>query len=402
MVRYMPLTKFRAVAFMITLGNIGWGNKLNKKGGTLKSSFSVLPKLSNSVSNILTLIVFLLSIPVSSAIVELPVSISNNLLKGNFSIVTASKDSIFFNGKPIGSSIIVSKILTSENDPIVQELVSAINALKKKSPLDSIVIQLDNSKPFQYLFTIMNTCGSLNIRHFMLCVKNAKGNQGYVYLKIAAPNLSKTDESCSSGTMTTIIFSDTVITIGYKFGFLASLSTNKKDSVHVLDRLSSILIKMQKKYSNSIDLKSVVLAFDNNYPYSKVIKTLDFAYSFGFTNIEISKLKTSEDSISRQNICTLFNRSRESIRDTISSHMGELKSLFVKNLKTNPNSSGQIIVKFKIAQSGRVIFAQVKEASIQDESFQKNVLDNMRKWNFGEIEKPSDTTEVIYPFVFNK
>jgi TonB family protein len=261
---------------------------------------------------------------------------------------------------------------------------------------------MDSNKPFHFLFKIMNTCGSLDVRNILLSVKNAKGNPAYVYLKIPTPDPSKTGASCEAGTKTTMLFSDTVITIGYKFGFLTSVFTNTKDSVHVFDKLFTILNKMRKKYSSSIDSKSIILAFVNNYSYSKVIKSLDFAYSFGFTNLEISKLNLVEDSASIQNICTIYGRSRQSITDMVDSHLGELKSLYLKFSKNNPNSSGQIVVKFCIAQSGKVASAQIKESSIKDNPFQKKVLETINKWNFGEIEKPGDTTEVVYPFVFGK
>jgi TonB family protein len=302
----------------------------------------------------------------------------------------------------MGSCAIISKIPVTDNDPIVQELVAGIKTLRAKSPVDSVVIQLASNKPFQYLFTIMNTLGFLDIRNILLSVKNIKANQAYVYLKIPTPNPSKTGVECDAGTEPTIIFADTVITIGYKFGFLPSLFTNTKDSVHVFDELSTRLKKMKKKYSNSIDLKSVILAFDDAYPYSKVIKTLDFAYSFGFTNIQISKLKTAQDSTSNQHICTLYDRSRASITDTVNTHLKELKSLYFENFKTNPPPSGQVVVKFKIERSGKVTSAQVKESSIHDKSFEEKVLDKVRKWNFGEIDKPGDITEVVYPFVFSK
>jgi TonB family protein len=366
----------------------------------LKKYSSIFSSISNFICGF-GIMIFLSSIPVFSVTVELPKSISNNLIKNKFQTISVSKDSIFLNEKPIGSTLIISKIPQNDHDPIVQELVTSLKSLKTKSIFDTIVIQMDRNKPFQYLYTIINTTGYLNIGNILLEVKNMKDNQAFVYLKPSDNNSSKTVGNCEAGIKTLLIFSDNAITLGFKFGFVTTIYTNTKDSAHVFDKLHKALKELQKKYYNSMDSKSAILAFNDNYPYCQVIKYLDFAYFYGFTNLQLAKLDSSADSTNNQNNCMLYNRSRESINKIVISHLVELKSLYNENLKAD-TSSGQITIKFNIAQNGKVISAEVKESALKNQAFQKKVLEKIKKWNFGEIDKPGDITEVIYPFAFGK
>jgi TonB family protein len=95
-------------------------------------------------------------------------------------------------------------------------------------------------------------------------------------------------------------------------------------------------------------------------------------------------------------------RSRESIQRVVMQNMAALRYAYNRRLRDKPGLNGEIKVKFAIDESGKVISAQVVESVIADAEFEKTVVDRIKSWNFGKIDKPGDVTEVIHLFEFSQ
>ena len=94
-------------------------------------------------------------------------------------------------------------------------------------------------------------------------------------------------------------------------------------------------------------------------------------------------------------------RSRASIQRVVVSYSAVLRKDYTRRLRERPGLEGKITVKFAIDGTGKVIFAQVVESTIEDSEFEKAVRKRVESWNFGGIDKKYDVTEVTYPFVFS-
>ena len=375
------------------MGCIGWG--ISVQGGIL-NKFSLQFTFLASLLCLIAFANLFTTSEVYGAIIGLPLSTTNFTINRNLPAISISTDSVFFNNKGIGNISIISNFPSSQKDPIIHKLVDEIGYLDGH---DSVVVQMDSRHPFQYLFTVMNTCGYLNIHNIFLSVRRQNGRDGSVHLSLARPGFGS---NCDNSTVPTIIFSDTCITVGYKFGFLGYFSTKTKDSPQIGRKLDSILVGMLKKYAPSIDRKTITLAFKPECRYLDVIKWLDFVYSFGFSNPQVSKLVIDTSSIVKLSTCTASDRTRKSISDSVTAHLKDLQYLYNERLKKYPKLSGQIVVKFRIAQDGSVPLAQINNSEFKDDTLHQEILAAIKRWKFGSTDKPNDTVEVDYPFLFNK
>ncbi|MDR2578333.1 MAG: TonB family protein [Chitinispirillales bacterium] len=95
-------------------------------------------------------------------------------------------------------------------------------------------------------------------------------------------------------------------------------------------------------------------------------------------------------------------RSRVSVQRVIMQNMAELRHAYNRRLRENPALMGRITVKISIDESGKVISAQMVETTINDRELENFVVDRVKSWNFGPIDKPGDVAEVTYPFVFSQ
>ena len=95
-------------------------------------------------------------------------------------------------------------------------------------------------------------------------------------------------------------------------------------------------------------------------------------------------------------------RSRASIQRVVMQNMAAISYAFNRRLREKPGLNGKIGVKFAINQYGKVISAQVVESTMNDTDFESIVVDKVKSWDFGKIDKPDDVTEVVYPFVFSQ
>lgn len=95
-------------------------------------------------------------------------------------------------------------------------------------------------------------------------------------------------------------------------------------------------------------------------------------------------------------------RSKASIMRVVMQNLAALRYAYNKRLREKPGLRGKITVKFAIDEFGKVIFCQVVGTTINDATLEAEVIQKIKRWAFGKIDKPGDVTEVVYPFVFNQ
>jgi len=94
-------------------------------------------------------------------------------------------------------------------------------------------------------------------------------------------------------------------------------------------------------------------------------------------------------------------RSKENILSVVMRNLGELRFEYTRRLKDKPSMKGKVTVKFAVDEFGKVIFCQVVESTVADSVLDAKVVEKVRRWTFGKIDKPGDVTEVTYPFMFS-
>jgi TonB family protein len=96
------------------------------------------------------------------------------------------------------------------------------------------------------------------------------------------------------------------------------------------------------------------------------------------------------------------SRSYESINDVVNLKKSNLEKIYSKRLEKRPDIEGQVKIRFRIDESGKVIYSKIIESNIDDSIFQKQLLNEVNSWIFPKIDKPGDMIEIIYPFNFKK
>ena len=94
-------------------------------------------------------------------------------------------------------------------------------------------------------------------------------------------------------------------------------------------------------------------------------------------------------------------RSKQSIQNTVMKNMANLRRLYNSYLRTRPDFRGKITTKFAIDEFGKVIYYKTLSSSMDSESFDKKIEENIKKWEFPVLHREGDVTEVTYPFVFS-
>ena len=108
-----------------------------------------------------------------------------------------------------------------------------------------------------------------------------------------------------------------------------------------------------------------------------------------------------KENISNQNKLT-GGRSKADIMRVVMVNLSALRYVYNKRLKEKPGVEGKITIKFAIDEFGNVIFCNVIESTVKDDSLENQITEKIKKWIFLKIDKPGDVTEVVYPFVFSQ
>ena len=96
-------------------------------------------------------------------------------------------------------------------------------------------------------------------------------------------------------------------------------------------------------------------------------------------------------------------RSRKSIMAVVMNNIHELKDAYNRRLKLKgkPYFGGKLYIKFAIDEFGKVMFCETAKDSLGDSTLASQCVFIVKSWQFDNINKPGDITEVIYPFIFS-
>lgn len=92
-------------------------------------------------------------------------------------------------------------------------------------------------------------------------------------------------------------------------------------------------------------------------------------------------------------------RTQDSIKGVVNSRKGGIDFLYRKALRGDPTLKGEIVVEFIISEEGTVIKGRIVSSTLNDPTFEKQVLRRILSWKFPPIPG-SGNTVVVYPIVF--
>ncbi len=95
-------------------------------------------------------------------------------------------------------------------------------------------------------------------------------------------------------------------------------------------------------------------------------------------------------------------RSRANIMRVVRQNSASLQYAYTRRLANMPELKGKITIKWAIDEFGKVLFCSVVSSTINDPQLEAEIVNKIKRWNFGRINKPGDVTEVVYPFVFQQ
>jgi TonB family protein len=93
-------------------------------------------------------------------------------------------------------------------------------------------------------------------------------------------------------------------------------------------------------------------------------------------------------------------RTEESIRSIIVSYYGRIEYIYNKYLKKDPELGGKMVVEITIAPEGHVASYRIISSSIKNASFEREILDVIRRLKWDPIDEGYVTVQ--YPLVFQK
>jgi TonB family protein len=92
--------------------------------------------------------------------------------------------------------------------------------------------------------------------------------------------------------------------------------------------------------------------------------------------------------------------SKEIIRRIVRRHINEVRFCYQKQLQSNRDLRGRLIVNFVIAANGTVAMSRVGESTLSDDAVESCVASAVRRWAFPKPEGGGIVT-VAYPFTFH-
>jgi Ca-activated chloride channel family protein len=95
-------------------------------------------------------------------------------------------------------------------------------------------------------------------------------------------------------------------------------------------------------------------------------------------------------------------RSKASVMRVAMQNLASLRYAYNKRLREKPGLKGQISVKFRIDEFGKVISCEVVSSTMGDPELEALIVAKIKLWVFEKIDKPGDVTEIVYPFVFSQ
>ncbi|MBN2497580.1 MAG: TonB family protein [Deltaproteobacteria bacterium] len=97
--------------------------------------------------------------------------------------------------------------------------------------------------------------------------------------------------------------------------------------------------------------------------------------------------------------CVMGSLSTDSIRRVIRMRSAEIKSLYERQLKSNPMLAGKVVLRLVIGPDGRVVKAEVQSSTLGEEEFEQALLNIASRWRFPALPGGGQVV-VSYPFIF--
>ncbi len=201
--------------------------------------------------------------------------------------------------------------------------------------------------------------------------------------------------------------------IAMSSGLLKALKSEKRS----IDKI--VRNKEMQSVLSETDLKSIKAQQDTSNrqePREKVLKG-----SEGIGDVTGTIAETKPSSLSGQkgdtgieirhisingitpisDLSTRKMRSYESIKEVVTSRRGGLDFIYKKALRSNPILKGVVILEFTIAEDGDVTGIRIVSSTVNDLSFEKQILQRIRSWKFPPYPG-SGNTVVTYPIKFSR
>jgi hypothetical protein len=93
-------------------------------------------------------------------------------------------------------------------------------------------------------------------------------------------------------------------------------------------------------------------------------------------------------------------RTIKDITCVVSKNMNHFKDVYNQYLRDGEKFVGQIVVKFSINQQGDVFYAETVKTTINNKSFENEIITLVKSWKFPVLQNPGEITECIFPFNF--
>jgi hypothetical protein len=91
---------------------------------------------------------------------------------------------------------------------------------------------------------------------------------------------------------------------------------------------------------------------------------------------------------------------RDTVKKYIATKMGAVKACYQKGLQSNPALAGKVTVAFLIQPNGAVLGQKVAATTLENDSVESCILNNIKSWRFPQA-KGGGVTKVVYPFLFS-
>jgi len=95
----------------------------------------------------------------------------------------------------------------------------------------------------------------------------------------------------------------------------------------------------------------------------------------------------------------LSSRSNEEVELVFQSNKSRFNSLYQRALRSDPSLQGKVVVKLKIAPSGKVIDCRLVSSDLKNPELEKKIIDRILLFKFKPLNNV-DTLEVTYPLDF--
>jgi hypothetical protein len=91
---------------------------------------------------------------------------------------------------------------------------------------------------------------------------------------------------------------------------------------------------------------------------------------------------------------------RDTVKKYIATKMGAVKACYQKGLQSNPALAGKVTVAFMIQPNGAVLGQKVDKSTLENDSVESCILNNIKSWRFPQA-RGGGVTKVVYPFIFS-